>query len=141
MRRSRRWAAGDIPPPYDLHDGDADPVRNPERFFEARNAGGRLVGFYYFEPRGEELEYGLRLRPDLTGRGLGLRFVSAGLAFADDRNQLQRVVLSVAEFNQRARRVYEKAGFRLVSRHARTFDRFGGVAFVTMEAPGGESRN
>ena len=35
------------PPPYD---GDADPVLNPERFYEARDDAGELVGFYYFEP-------------------------------------------------------------------------------------------
>jgi RimJ/RimL family protein N-acetyltransferase len=43
----------------------------------------------------------------------------------------------VAEFNERARRVYERAGFRVISSHVRTFDRFGKVPFVTMaDEPG-----
>jgi RimJ/RimL family protein N-acetyltransferase len=121
------------PPPYDFYDGDVDPVLNPERFFEARRQDGELIGFYYFEQRSDEVEYGLGLRPDLAGRGLGLRFVLTGLAFANARYQPQRFVLHVAEFNQRALRVYERAGFSIISRHVRSFDRFGDVPFLTME--------
>jgi [ribosomal protein S18]-alanine N-acetyltransferase len=120
------------PTPYDFYDGDADPVLNPERFYEARDDAGELVGFYYFEPNPPDLDYGLGLRPDLTGQGLGLEFFRAGLAFARERYQPQRVYLHVAAFNERARRVYERAGFSVVSSHVRTFDRFGEVPFVTM---------
>jgi hypothetical protein len=38
----------------------------------------------------------------------------------------------VAAFNERALLVYERAGFRVVSSHVRTFDRFGDVRFLTM---------
>ena len=120
------------PPPYDFYDGDIDPVLNPERFFEARDEAGELIGFYYFEPNPPDLDYGLGLRPDLTGQGLGLDFFRAGLAFARERYRPQRVYLHVAEFNERARRVYERAGFSVVSSHVRTFDRFGEVTFLTM---------
>ena len=41
-------------------------------------------------------------------------------------------MLHVAEFNERARRVYERAGFRIVSSHVRTFEQFGDVPFLTM---------
>jgi [ribosomal protein S18]-alanine N-acetyltransferase len=120
------------PPPYDFYDGDVDPVRNPERFYEARDEAGELIGFYYFEPNPPDLDYGLGLRPDLTGRGLGLEFFQAGLAFARERYRPQRVYLHVAEFNERARLVYERAGFSVVSSHVRAFDRFGEVTFLTM---------
>ena len=126
-------AAWRYPPPYDFYDGDVDPVLNPERFLVVREADGALVGFYYFEVRGDEVEYGLGLRPDLAGRGLGLRFVARGLEFAEQEYRPRRVVLHVAEFNERARRVYERAGFSTVSGHVRTFDRFGDVPFITME--------
>jgi [ribosomal protein S18]-alanine N-acetyltransferase len=120
------------PPPYDFYDGDVDPVLNPERFFGAFDGRGALVGFYYFEPKAPDLDYGLGLRPDLVGRGLGLGFFLAGLAFARERYAPRRVHLHVAEFNERARRVYERAGFVVVSRHVRRFERFGEVPFVTM---------
>jgi RimJ/RimL family protein N-acetyltransferase len=129
LRELTEWR---YPPPYDFYDGDADPVLNPERYFEARSDDAELVGFYYFEQNGSDLDYGLGLRPDLTGRGLGLEFFQAGLEFARDRYRPRRVFLHVAEFNERARRVYERAGFRVVSSHVRTFERFGAVPFLTM---------
>jgi RimJ/RimL family protein N-acetyltransferase len=125
-------AAWRYPPPYDFYDGDVDPVLNPERFFEARDEAEELIGFYYFEPNPPDLDYGLGLRPDLTGQGLGLEFFRAGLTFARERYQPQRVYLHVAEFNERALRVYERSGFSVVSSHVRTFDRFGEVTFLTM---------
>jgi ribosomal-protein-alanine N-acetyltransferase len=120
-------------PPYDFYDGDLEPVLNPERFFAVVDESGRLVGHYYFEERGKTLEYGLGLRPDLTGRGLGLEFVESGLEFARARFRPKKVTLSVAAFNDRARIVYERAGFREVGRHVRRFERFGDVEFIDME--------
>jgi RimJ/RimL family protein N-acetyltransferase len=120
------------PAPYDFYDGDADPVLNSERFFGARDAAGELVGFYYFELKPPDLDYGLGLRPDLTGQGLGLDFFCTGLAFAHERYRPARVYLHVAEFNERARLVYERAGFRVVSSHVRSFEKFGDVVFLTM---------
>jgi ribosomal-protein-alanine N-acetyltransferase len=120
------------PPPYDFYDGDVDPVLNPERFFGARDERGELVGVYYFEQKPPDLDYGLGLRPDLVGAGLGLEFFLAGLAFGRERYRPRRVFLHVAEFNERARRVYERAGFRVVSTHVRSFERFGEVPFLTM---------
>ena len=120
------------PPPYDFYDGDIDPPLNPERYFAALDAEGELVGFYYFEEKPPDLDYGLGLRPDLVGQGLGLGFFLAGLAYARERYGPRRVFLHVAEFNERARLVYERAGFEVVSRHVRTFERFGDVPFLTM---------
>ena len=125
----RSWR---YPPPYDFYDGDVDPPLNPERFFGAFDEDGGLVGFYYFEEKPPDLDYGLGLRPDLVGRRLGLEFFRAGLDFARERYRPRRVCLHVAEFNERARKVYERAGFVEVSRHVRSFERFGDVVFVTM---------
>jgi ribosomal-protein-alanine N-acetyltransferase len=120
-------------PPYDFYDGGLEPVLNPERLFSARDETGRLVGFFYFELRGDVLEYGLGLRPDLTGRGEGLGFVRAGLDFARERFRAERIVLAVAAFNARAISVYSRAGFEITGRHVRTFPQFGDVEFVDME--------
>ena len=120
-------------PPYDFYDGDADPVLNPERFYEALGEAGELVGNFYFEEKGGALEIGLGLRPDLTGRGLGLEFFLAGMEFGRQRFRPERVILNVAAFNQRAIRVYEAAGFRETGRHVRSFERWGEVEFVEME--------
>ena len=122
------------PPPYDFYDGDVDPVLNPERFYAAREESGALVGFFYFEAKDSgAVEIGLGLRPELVGKGLGLEFFRAGVAFAHDTFGRTRVVLNVAGFNERAITVYERAGFRRTGGHVRSFERFGDVPFVEME--------
>ena len=119
-------------PPYDFYQGDQDPVLNPERFYGAHGEDGALIGFYYFEEKGEAVEIGLGLRPDLTGRGLGDEFLAAGLDFLRGRYAGRPVILNVAAFNERAIKVYERAGFRETGRHVRHFDRWGDVEFVEM---------
>ena len=120
-------------PPYDPYDGDPEPVLDPEWFYEVRDEAGQLVGFYFFGQRPGAIFYGLGLRPDLTGRGLGLEFVNAGIAFVRSRFGPRRIILDVAEFNERAIKVYERAGFRRTGRHLRGFGKRGEIPFVDME--------
>ena len=107
-------------PPYDFYDavsdpGDLEELLDPERredaYFSAFDEED-LVGFFQFEVRGDTVDVGLGLRSDLTGAGLGLGFLLAGLDFALKRFSPARFTLAVATFNGRAIRVYEKAGFR-----------------------------
>jgi RimJ/RimL family protein N-acetyltransferase len=120
-------------PPYDFYDSDQEPVLNPERYFAVRDDAGALIGFLYFEPKDDVLEYGLGLRPDLTGKGLGLDFFRAGLEFGRESYRPSLVRLFVAAFNERAIKVYERAVFRETGRHVRTFERWGDVEFVSMD--------
>jgi ribosomal-protein-alanine N-acetyltransferase len=106
-------------PPYSFYDADADaddlrllldPVAREGRYFSAFDAD-ELVGFFEYKPRAGDVEIGLGLRPDLTGRGLGLAFVGAGMAYGRERFRPRGFILAVAVFNTRAIRVYERAGF------------------------------
>jgi RimJ/RimL family protein N-acetyltransferase len=121
-------------PPYDFYNDDGKPVRNPERFFAVRDEDGRLIGSLYFEERkATRVFYGLGMRPDLTGRGLGIDLVRLGLEFAHERFPGRRVILDVADFNHRARKVYERAGFHITGRHTKHFDGWGDITLVDME--------
>ena len=110
-------------PPYDFYDWHADagdleelldPALRRDRYFSAFDSTGGLIGFYSFRPEGDVVVVGLGLRPELTGRGLGLSFLEDGLAHARDRHRPATFRLRVAEFNTRAITVYERAGFTCV---------------------------
>ena len=125
-----RWR---YPPPYDFYNDDGRRPLNPERFYTVFTDDGTIAGFYFFGERGSALFYGLGLRPDLTGRGLGVAFVTAGLDFARERFGSSRFVLDVAAFNERAIHVYERVGFRRTGTKTRFFAGWGDVPFVDME--------
>ncbi len=89
--------------------------------FVVLNDADERIGIFTFIQRATAIEIGLAMRPDLTGRGLGLAFVEAGLDFARARYAPVRFTLDVATFNERARRVYERAGFRPIETFTRRF--------------------
>jgi ribosomal-protein-alanine N-acetyltransferase len=109
-------------PPYDFYDATSDPGdlaelldrkrRQEGAYYAAFDERGALVGFFQFEKKGRIVEVGLGLRPDLTGRKLGLGFMLAGLEFARRHFSPTGFQLSVATFNERAILVYERTGFR-----------------------------
>jgi ribosomal-protein-alanine N-acetyltransferase len=110
-------------PPYDFYDAIPDDPDLADllradfrrgRYFEFVDVAGNLVGFFEYKHEVKPLEIGLGLRPDLTGRGLGLNFVTAGMVFARSEFGAKSLSLSVAVFNERARKVYERAGFHPV---------------------------
>ena len=128
------------PPPYDFYDttadaGDLAELLDPElragNYLAAVDRGGAVVGFAQLVADGGTVDVGLGLRPDLTGRGLGVGFIEAVLAEARSRHAPERLTLSVAAFNERAIVVYERAGFAEVARRRRATN--GGVhEFVMM---------
>ncbi len=120
-------------------------TRSP--YFAVRGERGELVGFFaygtaaevggetdpalYADPADRTLAVGLGLRPDLTGKGLGLSFVEAALAFAHERFAPSGFRLFVLDWNARAIRVYERAGFVRVRTRTVT-NRHGTLTFVEM---------
>jgi [ribosomal protein S18]-alanine N-acetyltransferase len=113
-------AAWHYPEPYAFYDwtADADDLRElldpelrGEAYWAVRDEADALVGYFSLKPKDGALEVGLGLRPDLTGQGLGAAFLAAGLDFARGRFSPERFTLAVATFNERAIKVYERAGF------------------------------
>jgi RimJ/RimL family protein N-acetyltransferase len=107
--------------------------------YSVLDGGGALAGFFAYGPSAtvpgghrvhaydsDALDMGLGMRPDLTGQGLGFSFVQSGLNFAMSNFSPVRFRLTVATFNERAIRVYERAGFN----RGKTF---------TSETPNGEA--
>jgi RimJ/RimL family protein N-acetyltransferase len=100
-------------------------------YYAVRNEQGELIGFFVFGTSAQvgnvdvpglyseknTITIGLGMRPDLTGKGLGLAFVNAGLDFAREQFRPDYFRLFVLAFNERAIRVYERVGFQ----HVRVF--------------------
>jgi len=102
--------------------------------FAVRDDDGKLVGTFSFTREGDSVEIGLAMRPDLTGRGLGLGFVRSGMAFARQRYAPRTFTLDVATFNQRAITVYTRAGFMPLHTFQRRTKQ-GSVEFLEMTCP------
>ncbi|WP_053220072.1 GNAT family N-acetyltransferase [Virgibacillus senegalensis] len=88
-----------------------DAERRADDYF-AVEKDGQLMGFFSFRERQSgKVEMGLGMKPEWTGMGKGLAFLQSGLHFACSNYQPTAITLSVAAFNKRAIKLYEKAGF------------------------------
>ncbi len=117
--------------PYDVYNWEAEvgvsemlDTRSPH--FAVKDEHATLIGFFSYgssalvwdsgEPHlfcdNNTIAIGLGLRPNLTGNGLGLAFVNAGLDFAIQQFKPDHFRLFVMAFNTRAIRVYERVGFQ-----------------------------
>jgi ribosomal-protein-alanine N-acetyltransferase len=107
---------------YAFYDFRADP-EDAEELLDAHHRDGTyfsahvpdfgLIGFAELKPSPSgELEIGLGLRPECTGRGLGGEYTRRVCDWATERVKPDLLVLRVATFNKRAIRVYRRIGFR-----------------------------
>ena len=130
--------------PYSIYNGDpnsVDSLLQPHFYYHSvYDERGDLAGYFCFGEdaqvrtgrrlglyeRESALDIGLGMRPDLTGRGFGEDFVCAGLRFARETYSPPTFRLTVATFNRRAIRVYERVGFE-------TVETFGGTRSGTKE--------
>lgn len=136
-------------PPYSLYNIEASEEALTElldgSYYQVVDVQGQLMGYYCFGqtarvPAGHShgvyreiraLDIGLGMRPDLTGKGHGTLFFKKGLEFAIKTFNPREFRLTVAVFNQRAIRVYERLGFKIKDRFTRQ-DKTGTLEFITM---------
>ena len=114
-------------PPYDVYgigEPDPDTVRSlllPENAYYAILQHGGLIGFCCFgheaqvpggDYREDALDVGIGLRPDLTGQGLGGQILVAVLDVARQTFGAQPFRATIAAWNRRSIRTFEKLGFK-----------------------------
>ena len=81
-------------------------------FFCIGNSAQVPAGTQYGAYSEKCIDIGLGMRPDLTGQGLGYSFFSFILSHVQEADQSVPLRLTVAKFNERAIRLYEKLGFK-----------------------------
>lgn len=134
---------------WEEEDDPAEMLDRRSPHYAVKDEHGELVGFFaygssaYVWDGGEPHLYseqntitiGLGMRPDLTGKGkgLGLAFTLAGLDFAREHFQPDSFRLYVLGFNERAIRVYERAGFERTGVYTQVSPVYGNRDFVEMK--------
>jgi ribosomal-protein-alanine N-acetyltransferase len=74
----------------------------------ARVPGGYAANIYNDS---NFMDFGLGMKPELTGSGLGNMFLSDGIRIITEQKKTRKLRLVVATFNTRAVRLYESVGF------------------------------
>jgi len=151
---AREIAGWRYPPPYDFYNCPEDGVEtevlcllNPDHLYHTVwDRGGELVGLAGFGadcrvPGGDygadALDVGGGLRPDRCGRGMGAGFWKAALEVARRHFAPAAFRVTVAAFNKRALRVWERLGFCVVEVFEATHS---GKPFVVLVRESGEAR-
>ena len=115
--------------PYDFYNNEENEESIKELLGSSYSVvvdeNGQLIGFFCIGdsaqvPAGtlygayseECIDIGLGMKPELTGQGLGIAFLSFILGHIHDTNKAVSLRLTVAMFNERAVRLYEKLGFK-----------------------------
>jgi ribosomal-protein-alanine N-acetyltransferase len=101
--------------------------------FAVLKESNEMVAWVTFFPEDDILWLSLDLKPELTGQGLGTNFVAECIRFAGADSRLKRkyLKLDVACFNERAQKVYKRAGFT-ISEHVMKKTHCGEIEFLSM---------
>jgi len=136
------------PEPYDLYDLNADDLSgflNPEyRYHQVLDRNGSLIGYCCFgldarvpggkypqnEP--EYLDIGVGMKPSYTGQGRGADFVRAILDYGAEGYQPEMFRVTIASFNQRSLKTFQRLGFKIQSSFEREMIQ---IQFFQLERP------
>jgi ribosomal-protein-alanine N-acetyltransferase len=139
---ARAVLAWHYPPPYEVYNEETgsmeqvvqEVLRPDYHYYRMAEDSDPLVAYCCFGADARvaggdyalaALDLGLMVRPDLNGQGRGVQFATAVLTFAQQNFPQKVWRVTIAEFNRRAQRVWQRLGFRQVE----TFARHDGLAF------------
>lgn len=115
--------------PYDWYNLEGDDTCLNEfledSYYVAKDEGNRLVGFFCYGTSAQVssgqrlgfyedetyLDIGLGMNPLLCGKGYGASFLELGMQYATKTLGAHKFRLTVADFNERAIKMYQKVGF------------------------------
>ena len=117
-RTHAMWSANRIGFPMERKDFEDFLKRQKEEgdsAFAAENEDGRIVGFFLYGKNGETMEGMLKfivIDPEQRGKGTAQEMLHLAAEYAFEKTGIAAVHLNVFSANPRAKRCYEKAGFR-----------------------------
>ncbi|KAB2328484.1 GNAT family N-acetyltransferase [Cytobacillus depressus] len=129
--------------PYDFYNNESIKELLENSYSVVIDENDQLIGFFCVGhsaqvPSGIQygaytekcIDIGLGMKPELTGQGLGFAFFSFILKHVQNVYKLVPLRLTVAKFNERAIRLYEKMGFEKKMEFSN-----GATVFMTMVNP------
>ena len=136
-------------PPYDGYNfdphtaqADLDYLLDPQNAFCAiLNQSGELEGYCSFgldgqvpggDYKAEALDIGMGIRPDLVGQGRGKDYAQAVIRYGAEHYGARLLRVTIATFNTRAQRVWQKLGFEPIETFIKTNSE---ETFVVMTTP------
>ncbi|MBI9045021.1 MAG: GNAT family N-acetyltransferase [Anaerolineaceae bacterium] len=105
---------------------------NPKNNLYSIYLDGELAGYCSFGhdaqvPGGdyslEAMDIGLMIKPEITGQGQGGKFAADVIQYGIALNKPKTLRVTIADFNKRAMRVWEKQGFERIQEFERTHDK------------------
>lgn len=146
-RSAREFVGWKYEPPYDVYNCSPDQFEKSVQYnidpqnnvYAMFNEKDELVGYCSYGrdaqvPGGdyteEALDIGMMIKPELTGQGKGTAFAEEVIRNGVKKYSPKKLRVTIAAFNKRAMRVWEKNGFQ----QTQTFKRNGdGMEFVIMK--------
>jgi len=133
-------------PPYDVYNCPPDEIGDAVQYnidpanyvYAMLDQNGELIGYCSYGkdaqvPGGdyskEALDIGLMIKPELTGHGMGVAFVGEVIRNGIEKYAPEKMRVTIAAFNKRAMRVWEKNGFQQTQSFIREGD---GMEFIVM---------
>lgn len=91
-------------------------IHNEKDTFVMYNEENKLIGncCFYFDDDNVKFNFGVQMRPDLTGKGMGDEVLKFILKFAKENYKFNEIYLLVAKFNKRAIKLYSNLGFEIL---------------------------
>ena len=113
-------------PPLNFYNHKESPeyYLKEENHYRVALIGSEVLGFYCYGKEAQvsggdysddALDFGLGLNPEYIGQGLGRAFLAAVLNDLNKHYPEKKIRLTVADFNERAIKIYKEAGFEKVS--------------------------
>lgn len=97
----------------------ADPQTRQAQYMAVRNEHHQLIGYVQFFSLDRTIRIGLGLRPDCCDRGFGPVVIAKAVEEAKLRQPGAEIDLEVEQWNRRAIRAYQKAGFVITDQYER----------------------
>lgn len=85
-----------------------------ERYMGYTNENKELIGFVNILDKGDKVFFGIGIKPDYCGKGLGKIITKKALLECEKRFPNKPVVLEVRTWNSRAVNCYKSQGFEII---------------------------